>query len=123
MLSTMNLPVRSSSRKDPRKHFMAESPQSQSPPLALASLCSHSSPSQSSRSDLFGAWDSTDEDHLEDLPSLGHMFSTYKEMITYTKEWALTVSYALVIARTTKIDDELTRIYLRCNRGGKLKAE
>jgi hypothetical protein len=93
--------------------------------LLLSSSPSLPSPlqSQSSKSDLFGDWDSTDDDHhIENIPSLGHIFSTHEEMITYTKEWALTVGYALIIARTTKRDNELTRVYLRCDRGGKPKA-
>jgi hypothetical protein len=32
------------------------------------------------------------------------------------------IGYALVIARTTKNKDEITRVYLRCDRGGRPKA-
>jgi hypothetical protein len=78
----------------------------------------------------FGGWSDTnndtdldDHDHNDThIPSLGHVFLTSNDMVTYTKEWALSIGYALVIARSTTKDDELTRIYLRCDRGGKPKA-
>ena len=59
---------------------------------------------------------------LENIPSLGHIFPTSKELVAFAKEWAQSIGYALVIARSTTKDDELTRVYLRCDRGGKPKA-
>ena len=67
-------------------------------------------------------WMIHDHNDTPYIPSLGHVFPTSDEIVTYAKEWALSMGYALVIARSTTKDDELTRIYLRCDRGGKPKA-
>jgi hypothetical protein len=84
-----------------------------------SSLSSHASGS----SDPFGGWsDSEDNKTTRNIPSLGHIFSTSEELIAFAKDWAESVGYALVTARTTKKNDKLTRVYLRCDRGSKPKA-
>jgi hypothetical protein len=120
MLSTLNLPVRPSPQKRPRKHWLSDSELSQSQSQ------SSSSPSLSheSGSDPFGGWsDSEADETLEDIPSLGHVFPDSQGLVDFAKDWAESVGYALVIARTTKNNkDEVTRVYLRCDRGGRPKA-
>ena len=82
-----------------------------------------SSSHASGSSDPFDGWsDSENDEATRNIPSLGHIFSDSEELIAFAKDWAKSVGYALVTGRTTKKNDKLTRIYLRCDRGGKPKA-
>lgn len=129
MLSTMNLPVRISPQKPTQKRQRSES--SSSLPSSLGGI-----------DDIpFGGWSDSDNDSNDSnnsdgsleigdedgappaVPPLGRIFATHEEMVLYAKEWTLSYGYTLVTGRTTKgKDDELNRIYLRCDRGGKPKA-
>src|SRR5271168_2919170 len=93
MLSTLNLPVRPSPQKHPQKHWLSDSELSQSQ--------SSSSSSHKSGSDLFGGWsDSEADETLKDIPSLGHIFPDSQSLVDFAKDWAESIGYALVIART-----------------------
>jgi hypothetical protein len=118
MLSTLNLPVRPSPQKHPRKHWLSDSELSQSQSQSSSSL------SHKSGSDPFGGWSDSEVDETpKDIPSLGHIFPDSQGLVDFAKDWAESIRYALVIARTTKNNkDEITRIYLRCDRGGRPKA-
>ena len=66
--------------------------------------------------------DDRDHDDTPYIPSPGYVFPMSNEMVIYAKKWALSMGYALVIARSTTKDEELTRIYLQCDQGRKPKA-
>jgi hypothetical protein len=79
--------------------------------------------SSSCSSDAFGDFDNSSDEDTLDLPSFSHIFQTDVDLIEYAQGWAIEAGYALIIARSTCNDKgEKTRVYLRCDRGGKSKA-
>ena len=75
-------------------------------------------------SDPFGDFDGSGSDDTPDLPAFGHIFQTDADLVEYAQGWAIEARYALVIARSTRDDSgEKNRVYLRCDRGSKPKAE
>jgi hypothetical protein len=83
MLSTIRLPVWPSPQKNPRKHWLSDdSLQSES----SLSLSSSSSTHKSGSSDPFGDWSNSEDDEtLRNIPSLGHIFSTSEELVSFAK--------------------------------------
>jgi hypothetical protein len=74
-------------------------------------------------SDAFGDFDNSDDEDTLDLPSFSHIFQTDVDLVEYAQGWAIEAGYALIIARSACNDEgEKTRVYLRCDRGGKSKA-
>jgi hypothetical protein len=72
--------------------------------------------SHKSGSDPFDGWSNSEANETpEDIPSLGHIFPDSQGLVNFAKDWAESIGYALVIARTTKNKDEITRVYLQCD--------
>ena len=106
------MPVRSSPlQKDTQKHWLSDSSQSRSQSRSRSQSQSLSHLLGSLDSLSFGSWSDTDSGSDTDtpyIPSLAYIFPTPDKIVTYTKEWALLVGYALVITRSTTKDNELT---------------
>jgi hypothetical protein len=123
----MNIPIRLSPQKPTaqkrmRKDSSPSQSQSQSPlpsPLPSPGLLL---PSSSDRVDWSDSGSDSGVETPPTIPPLGCIFSTHEDLLTYAKEWTLPYGYTLVLARSTKKDGRLTRVYLRCDRGGKPKA-
>src|SRR6266487_2733461 len=73
--------------------------------------------------DPFGDFDSSKNDDTPELPSFGHVFQTSGDLVEYAQGWGVEAGYALIIARSTRNNvGEKSRVYLRCDRGGRPKA-
>ena len=75
-------------------------------------------------SNSFADFDSfKSDDNIEDLPSFGCIFKTEDELVQYAQDWGVEAGYPLVKLQSTRDrkTGEKDRVYLQCDRGGKLK--